>query len=104
MLVRGNDGTLVVLQNPLIQGDNLVGVELGTPDTVSVPVSEVSEAVVKVKSPKRTILLVGGLTALTTMSVLGYMLGGRGRGCEVKASNPNVVNCPDSLGNVYDDT
>ena len=104
MLVKGSDGTLIVLQNPLIQGENVVGVEFGTPDTVSLPVSQVSEARVKMKSPKRTVFLIGVLTAATSLGVFGMLSGGRGRGCEVKASNPNVVNCPDANGLVYDDT
>ena len=104
MLVKDSDGSVFVLQDPLIQGDNLVGLELGTPDTVSVPVSQVSEAKVRMKSPRRTAFLIVGLTAITTLMVAGVASGLYGRGCEAKASNPLVTNCPDKDGYVFDDT
>lgn len=104
MLVKGTDGTVVMIQNPLMRGEDVVGVEFGTPDTISVPVSQVSEAVVKVKSPRRTAFLVGGLTAAGAMVIIGFVVARGGRGCEAKASNPLVTNCPDASGNVFDDT
>lgn len=104
MLVKGNDGTVMVIQNPEMRGEDVVGLEFGTPDTISVPVSQVSEALVKVKSPGRTAILVGGMTILGAVTIVGFAVAKGGRGCEAKSSNPLVRNCPDSNGFVFDDT
>ncbi|MBI4419723.1 MAG: hypothetical protein HY560_02785 [Gemmatimonadetes bacterium] len=104
MVVLDDGGSVHVLQAPAIVGENLVGIEVGTPDTLSLPVSQVEQAMVKQKSPARTALLVGGLTLGAALAVMAVAGGGSARGCEAKSSNPLVVLCPDSAGRVYDDT
>jgi len=82
MLVVDDYGDMYVLYQPAVVRGNLVGIELGTTDTVSVPVQEVQTAMVKQKSPTRTALLVGTLTVMTAAGVVFAATGGLGKPCK----------------------
>ena len=81
MLVVDDFGDMYVLTQPSVVNGNLVGIELGTPDTVSVPVEQVQEAMVKRKSPAKTALLIGTLTTMTAAGVVLALNGGTGKVC-----------------------
>jgi hypothetical protein len=89
MLVVDDVGDMYILDQPQIVGGNLVGVESGTPDTVSVPVSDVQEALVKRKSPRKTAMLVGGLTAFTAITAVLAAQMTSARGC-IKPGDASV--------------
>src|SRR6266540_850803 len=61
MVIVDDQGSMHLLGDPAIVGDNLVGLEVGTEDTLSLPISQVQQAVVRQKSPAKTAMLVGGI-------------------------------------------
>src|SRR5258706_14380641 len=63
IVLAENGGAIVVMDEPQLIGDQLVGVESGTPDTVSMPVQQVEDAIVRHQSKGKTWALIGGLTA-----------------------------------------
>ncbi|MBI4502366.1 MAG: hypothetical protein HY700_14545 [Gemmatimonadetes bacterium] len=94
ILVLDNTGTVHLLDGPTIVGDSLIGIENGTPDTLALPVSQVEDAMVKHKSPGKTMALVGGLAAGAGLAITAIVLQGHGSPC--KTGN----NKPDQAGNV----
>jgi hypothetical protein len=103
ILVMDADGFIHLLDQPAIQGDSLVGVEVGTSDRLSFKVDEVTDAMVRAPSPKRTALLVGGLGALTAGGVVAILTMGSGSPCEQNPSGKGsestggVGQCRDDL-------
>lgn len=87
MLVVDDLGDMYILEQPSVVDGNLQGIESGTPDMVSVPMSQVQEAMVRQKSPMKTAFLIGTLTVMTAASVVLAMNGGLGKPCKVIASN-----------------
>jgi hypothetical protein len=81
MLVVDDLGDMYVLSQPTVVNGNIVGVEMGTPDTVSVPVEQVQEAMVKQKSPGKTAALVSTLTLMTAAGVVFVATGGLKKPC-----------------------
>ena len=77
MVVLDDQGSMHLLGDPAMVGDTLVGIEIGTEDTLSLPVSQVQQAVVQAKSPLKTAMLIGGLTALTGLAVVGIVVAGQ---------------------------
>jgi hypothetical protein len=94
IVVADNAGSVVVLDEPRIEGDQIVGVESGTPDTVSVPMKQVEDALVRHQSKGRTIALVSGLTAGAGLAVAAIITQGTGKPCKLGA------NKTDQAGNV----
>lgn len=86
ILVMDNAGAIYVMEGPQIVGDKLVGVESGTPDTISVPVAQVEDALVKHHSKGRTFALIGGLTAGAGLAVLGIITQGNRNPCRTAAN------------------
>jgi hypothetical protein len=104
MLVVDDQGDIYVLQSPTIVGENVVGLELGTPDTVSLPVSTVSEALVKQKSTKHTVMLVGALGAVTALGVVGVaVIGGKGPPCKTVGASEWIIGGKDTCDNTGPD-
>jgi hypothetical protein len=83
MLVVDNAGRPWLLEQPEIVGDKVVGLRSGTPITVSVPVAQVQEAIVRRKSPARTALLVGTLAAIGGVVAIAASSGGSGEPCKL---------------------
>ena len=94
IVVAQNGGAITVLDEPRIVGDELVGIESGTPDSVSVPVKQVEDALVRHTSKGKTIALISGLTAGAGLAVAAIITQGSGKPC--KTGN----NKPDQAGNV----
>ena len=86
MVVLDDQGSMHLLGDPAMVGDTLVGIEIGTEDTLSLPVSQVQQAVVQAKSPLKTAMLIGGLTALTGLAVVGIVVAGSGNPCATGSS------------------
>jgi hypothetical protein len=94
IVVVDQGGSVYVVDDPAIVGDKLTGIESGTPDTVSVPVSQLEDGMVRHKSTGKTWALVGGLTAGAGLAVAAIITQGHGNPC--KTGN----NKPDQGGNV----
>jgi hypothetical protein len=69
IVVADQSGAVILLDGPQVVNGNLVGIESGTPDTVSIPVDKVEDALVRHGSKARTIGLVSGLTIGTAAAV-----------------------------------
>ena len=81
IFVMDNRGFMYVLEQPAVVGEKLTGVQRGTPDTVSLPIAGVTEAMVRRTSPVRTAILVGSLTAAGATLVL--FAHGKGESCKL---------------------
>jgi hypothetical protein len=90
ILVRVSAGVVYALEQPQVVGDKLRGVDLHTRDTVAVPLSTVEEAVITRKSPVRTGILVGALTAVAGAAAL-FERGGKGDSCKLIDDHDDVV-------------
>jgi hypothetical protein len=95
MLIMDNTGSLHVLDGPVMKGDTLLGVESGTPDTLSVPINQVDDALVRHTSKGRTLALVGGLGVGVGLAVFAVATQGAGRPCQSAA---NKKDFQDPLG------
>jgi hypothetical protein len=89
-MVRVNSGIEYELEQPQVVGERLRGIDLHTGDTVFVPLSSVEEAVVTLKSPVRTGILVGTLTAVAGAAVL-FERGGKGDSCKLIDDHEDTV-------------
>ncbi|MBI4501482.1 MAG: hypothetical protein HY700_10005 [Gemmatimonadetes bacterium] len=83
MVVQDKAGLLYVLEQPVIVGENLTGIQAGTPDTISLPVSRVEAATVRKKSPARTALLVGTMAVIAGAVAIETARGGHGESCKL---------------------
>ena len=90
IVVREKSGTFYVLDHPTVTGDRLRGTDAVTTDTVSLPLSRVDEVLVTRKSPVRTVMLVGTITAAAMVMVLRGR-GGRGDSCKLIDDHEDVV-------------
>jgi hypothetical protein len=64
VVVTYNDNSQVPVSKPQISGDSLIGTWAGLGEPVAVPLRDVQRIDAKQKSPKRTAMLVAGVTAL----------------------------------------
>jgi hypothetical protein len=83
MLVVDSLGRPIMLEQPEIVGDNVVGYRSGVDGTISVPVAQVQEALVKQKSTVRTALLVGALIAAGGFAAIATATGGSAEPCRL---------------------
>ena len=83
MMVQDNSGVLYVLERPAVVGENLTGIQAGTPDTISLPMSRVQTALVRKKSTLRTTLLVGTLATFGGAVAIATARGGEGESCKL---------------------
>jgi len=86
MLVMDNSGSLHVLDAPVVKGDSLLGVESGTPDTLSLALNQLDDAMVRHTSKGRTVALVGGLTAGVGLAFYAVATQGFGKPCQSAAN------------------
>lgn len=91
MLVVDKGGQFYDIEGPSIVGDNLVGIEEGTSDSLVLPVSGVEEAMVRHKSTARTALLVGTLGLVGGLAVVGVSQVGKGYACSKGQSYKDVI-------------
>jgi hypothetical protein len=74
--ITRTDGTVLELQNPRVAGDSLTGQLPGSPPR-SLPLSEVDSLAVRRTDAGRTMLLIGGITAIViSASALGLAASG----------------------------
>jgi len=91
MLVMDNGGQFYDIEGPAIVGDSLKGIEEGTSDSLSLPVSGIEDALVRHKSRARTIALVGTVGAITSLAVLGVTRVGKGYACSKGNSYKDII-------------
>ena len=88
IFVLDNRGFMYVLEQPTIVGEKLTGVQRGTPDTVSLAMDHVTEAMVRRKSPVRTAILLGSITAAgATVAIFAR---GKGESCKLVYAQDDV--------------
>ena len=81
IVVVDQGGSVIVVDDPAIVGDKLVGIESGTPDSVSVPVERLEDGMVRHRSKGKTWALVGGLTAGAGLAVFAVVSQGQKGSC-----------------------
>ena len=86
--VLDNRGFMYVLEQPAIVGETLTGVQRGTPDTVSLAIDRVTEAMVRRKSPVRTAILLGSITAVG--ATIAIFARGKGESCKLVYAQDDV--------------
>jgi hypothetical protein len=89
ILVMDNSGAIYLVDQPEVKGDSLVGVESGTPDSVSVPISQVEDALVKRPSKGKTMALIGGLAVGAGLAVTAIVYQGSQNPCKTGNNKPN---------------
>jgi hypothetical protein len=90
MLVVDQAGFMYALDKPAIVEDRLVGLRVGSSDTISMNVSRVQYASVQTKSPVRTAILASAFAAATAVMIT-YGRGGKGLSCKLIYDNVDVI-------------
>jgi hypothetical protein len=88
IFVVDNAGFMYALEQPAIVGEKITGIQRGTSDTVSLAISRVTEAMVRRKSPIRTAILIGSLTAAGTG--IAVFARGKGESCKLIYAQDDV--------------
>jgi hypothetical protein len=88
IFVLDNAGFMYALEQPAIVGEKITGIQRGTSDTVSLAISRVTEAMVRRKSPVRTAILIGSLTAAGTG--IAIFARGKGESCKLIYAQDDV--------------
>lgn len=89
IFVVDNAGIMYTLEQPTVVGEKLTGIQRGTSDTISMPISRVTEAMVQRKSPVRTAILVGSLTAAGASII--FFARGKGESCKLVYAINDVI-------------
>ena len=90
MLVVDQAGFMYALDKPAIVEDRLVGLRVGSSDTISMNVSRVQYASVQTRSTVRTVILAGAFAAAAGVAI-AFGRGGHGLSCKLIYDNVDVI-------------